>query len=130
MCSTVLGGAARACSRQDRGQPAPASAPPDPPEETPMTGPTEAPAGPALYRHADATPDRAALILGPETASYRQLADRATRLANLLTERGLVPGDAVALLSEPSVRYHEVVWACRIGGFSYTTVSTQLGADE
>ena len=98
-----------------------------------MSGPTDpAPtgAGPALYRHADEAPDRVALALGTQSVSYRELADRAVRLANLLSARGMVPGDVVALLSEVSVRYHEVVWACRIAGFSYTTVSTQLGADE
>ncbi len=77
-------------------------------------------------------PDRAAVVMAGSgaTATYAELADRAVRLANLLASYGLQRGDVVALLSENSHRFHEVFWACRVGGFYFTPVNRHLTAGE
>jgi long-chain acyl-CoA synthetase len=43
-------------------------------------------------------PDRTAVVLGPETVTYRQLWEQARRYAAVLRHRGVGPGDKVALL--------------------------------
>ncbi len=43
-------------------------------------------------------PDRTAVVLGPETVTYRQLWEQARRYAAVLRDRGVGPGDKVALL--------------------------------
>ena len=43
------------------------------------------------------SPDRAALVLGPQRLSYAQVNAQANRVANLLVARGIQPGDRVAL---------------------------------
>ncbi|HEY5335501.1 MAG TPA: acyl-CoA synthetase [Mycobacteriales bacterium] len=77
-------------------------------------------------------PDRPAIIMGGsgETTTYGQLAERASRLVNLLQSYGLAEGDTIALLSENSPRFHEVLWAGRLGGFYVTPINRHLGLDE
>lgn len=77
-------------------------------------------------------PDRPAVIMGGsgEIATYAQLAERASRLVHLLRSYGLETGDTIALLSENSPRFHEVLWAGRLGGFYVTPVNRHLGAAE
>ena len=81
---------------------------------------------------AAAYPDRPAIVMGGsgETATYGRLAERASRLVHLLRSYGLREGDTVALLSENSPRFHEVLWAGRLGGFYVTPVNRHLGAGE
>ena len=43
-------------------------------------------------------PDRTAVVLGPEEVTYRDLWEQARRYAAVLADRGVGPGDAVALL--------------------------------
>ena len=47
---------------------------------------------------ADEVPDRLALVCGDRRLSFRQLEERATRLANWMAGQGVGPGDHVALL--------------------------------
>jgi len=77
-------------------------------------------------------PDRAAIIMGSSgvVTTYAQLADRVVRLVHLLRSYGLQPGDGVALVSENTDRFHEVVWACKLGGFYLTPPNSHLGAEE
>jgi long-chain acyl-CoA synthetase len=51
----------------------------------------------ALRHQANSRPDETAFIFGDEVWSYRRLATEAERLARALHERGLRPGDRVAL---------------------------------
>ncbi|NNL67941.1 MAG: AMP-binding protein, partial [Myxococcales bacterium] len=44
---------------------------------------------------ADAIPDRVALVCGDQRLTYRELDERATRLAHFFLERGIGPGDHV-----------------------------------
>ncbi|CAL9592513.1 long-chain-fatty-acid--CoA ligase [Streptomyces sp. enrichment culture] len=54
-------------------------------------------------------PDREAVVLGPARMTYRQLDAAANQVANLLVERGIGPGDRVAL-SCPNLPYFPVVY--------------------
>jgi long-chain acyl-CoA synthetase len=65
-----------------------------------------------------------------ETVTYRELDDRSNQLAQLLRNRGLQPGDAVALLLENHPRFMEVAWACQRSGLLYTPINFHLTADE
>ena len=46
---------------------------------------------------ADADPDREVLVVGDRRLTYRELDERANRLANALAAAGIGPGDAVGL---------------------------------
>ena len=69
----------------------------------------------ALYpgTHAATTPDKAALIMADtgETVTYAELEERTIRLAHVLHDAGLRPGDSFALLAENGPRHHECYWA-------------------
>jgi fatty-acyl-CoA synthase len=90
---------------------------------------------PTLLRpddHADRAPDRPAVVV-PTTGqriSYRTLVDRSKQLANVFRERGLRPGDHVAIFLTNRPEYFEVVWAARRGGYFYTAVSWHLTPGE
>ena len=56
---------------------------------------------------ADAVPDRTALVVGDRRLTYRQLEDRATRLANWMAGQGVGPRDHVALLLWNGTEYVE-----------------------
>ena len=61
---------------------------------------------PALVAaHARQRPDAAALCLGDESLSYRALDDAADRVAATLQQRGLAPGQAIAVCAETSCSY-------------------------
>ena len=51
-----------------------------------------------LYANAASRPDGTALVYGDERVSHRDLLDRVERAAAGLAERGIGPGDAVALM--------------------------------
>mgnify|MGYP000379054772 FL=1 len=55
--------------------------------------------------------DRVALVCGPQTRTYAELADRATRLANHLREAGVGPGDRVGLFLRNDAAYLEAMLA-------------------
>jgi acyl-CoA synthetase (AMP-forming)/AMP-acid ligase II len=73
-----------------------------------------------------------ALIVGRsgETLSYRELDERSARLARLLHDRGLRPGDKIAILAENHPRYFEVYWAALRSGLYLTAVSRYLSPEE
>ncbi|TCJ22874.1 long-chain-fatty-acid--CoA ligase [Nocardioides jejuensis] len=58
---------------------------------------------------AAAYPERTALVLGDTRLSYAQLNGAASQVANLLVERGIKPGDKVAL-SCPNLPYFSIVY--------------------
>jgi long-chain acyl-CoA synthetase len=65
-----------------------------------------------LYEHAAARPDHTAVVYRDERIGFAELVERIERLAAGLAERGIRPGDAVALLlgNDPSfiVSFHAV----------------------
>ncbi len=77
-------------------------------------------------------PDRiAAVMTGTgETLSYAELDRRSVQLAHVLHDAGLRPGDAVALLTENSLRAFEVYWAAMRSGLYFTAVNYRLKPDE
>src|ERR1700744_6540196 len=82
--------------------------------------------------HADLAPGAAAVIV-PATGqriSYRTMVDQSKRLANVLREHGLRPGDHVAIFMTNVPEYFEVVWAARRAGYFYTAISSHLTPGE
>ncbi len=65
-----------------------------------------------------------------EAVTYAQLDDRSNQLAQLLYDRGLRPGDTVAVCMENNARYLEVTWAAQRSGLYYTCVSSRLTVGE
>ncbi|MEZ5183749.1 MAG: AMP-binding protein [Acidimicrobiales bacterium] len=61
---------------------------------------------------ADAVPERTATIAGGIHLTYRELDDRADRLARVLAERGVAAGDHVALAMRNGHEYLEAMLAC------------------
>ena len=88
----------------------------------------------AMYpgAHAADTPDKPAVIMGStgEVMTYRQLDEAANRLARVLHDAGLRPGDHVAFCMENHPRYLEVAWGCRYAGLIYTAASSRLTSGE
>jgi acyl-CoA synthetase (AMP-forming)/AMP-acid ligase II len=60
---------------------------------------------------ADAVPEREALVVGEQRRTYAQLEERANRLAHHLADRGIGPGDHVALYLENCAEYVEAMLA-------------------
>ncbi|MEA3077877.1 MAG: long-chain acyl-CoA synthetase [Actinomycetota bacterium] len=82
--------------------------------------------------HAETTPDKVAYVMAGsgEEVTYRQLDDRSNQLAQLLHDRGLRPGDSVAICMENNARYLEATWAAQRSGLYYTCVSSRLTVGE
>ncbi len=59
----------------------------------------------------DVVPDRTALICGDQQRTYRELEERANRLAHHLAEQGIGRGDHVAVYSYNSLEYVETMLA-------------------
>src|SRR5271156_6124318 len=72
--------------------------------------------------YAAQAPDRIAAVMAGtgETVSYGELERRSAQLARVLRDGGLRPGDAVALLTENSLRALEVYWAALRSGLYIT----------
>ncbi|WP_431956749.1 acyl-CoA synthetase [Nocardia lijiangensis] len=65
-----------------------------------------------LFEHAvDAVPDRTAIICGDRRVTYRELDERANRLAHHLAARGVGKDDHVGLYSRNSIEAVEVMYA-------------------
>jgi long-chain acyl-CoA synthetase len=77
-------------------------------------------------------PARTAVILtdSDRRLSYGELEERSVRLAHLLHEAGLRPGDDVALLATNDPAVFEVYWACLRSGLYLTAVNTHLSSGE
>src|SRR5690242_4317589 len=88
------------------------------------------PRHPALLARKD--PQRPAVIVEPrgEVVTYAEFADRARRVAALLRERGLRPGDHIALCLPNSALFLELAWGAHYAGLLYTACSTRLKATE
>ena len=82
--------------------------------------------------HARTTPDKPALIMGMsgEVVTYRQLDERSNQLARLWRDHGLSTGDHVAIFSENTAEFLEVMWAALRSGLYITTVNSYLSAEE
>ena len=77
-------------------------------------------------------PDKPAAIdtANGETITYRELNDRSNRLAQLMWDRGLRPGDHVSIFMENNLAYFEVLWAALRSGLYFTSVNRYLTTEE
>ena len=71
------------------------------------------PAGLHPAVHAAVTPDRVALVMSGsgETRTYRELDEASARLALVLRDRGMRPGDHMAVLLDNEPTFFDAVWA-------------------
>ena len=65
-----------------------------------------------------------------ETVTYRELHERATRLAHLFRGLGLQPGDHVAFCMENHPWFLSIAWGAHYAGLYYTAISSRLTTDE
>ena len=79
---------------------------------------------------ASAVPERTAFICGEQRLSYRELDERATRLASALRARGLGRGDNVGIALYNSAEYLETFLACCKIGAAPANVNYRYVADE
>ncbi|MGV0656539.1 fatty-acid--CoA ligase FadD4 [Mycolicibacterium thermoresistibile] len=85
-----------------------------------------------IREHAEATPDKPAVILHPAgtVVTFGELEARANQLAHQLRASGLVEGDTVAILMENNEHVHVAMWGARRCGLYYTVVNTHLTPAE
>ncbi|WP_326548488.1 fatty-acid--CoA ligase FadD4 [Mycolicibacterium sp. ND9-15] len=85
-----------------------------------------------IREHAEATPDKPAVIMHPSgtVVTFGELEARANRLAHHFRQAGLVEGDTVAMLMENNEHFHAVMWAARRSGLYYVPINTHLTAAE
>ena len=82
--------------------------------------------------HAAHTPDAPAIVMGTtgETATYAELDDRSTRLAQALRARGISATDRIAVLMENNRPFLEVTWAAQRSELHYTAINSHLRPGE
>ncbi|MEX2293056.1 MAG: acyl-CoA synthetase [Acidimicrobiales bacterium] len=82
--------------------------------------------------HAEHRPNHPAVVMAAsgETVTYRELDERSNRLARLWHQRGLGPGDHVAILLPNDPIWFDAVWAALRSGLYYTPVNWHLTAPE
>jgi acyl-CoA synthetase (AMP-forming)/AMP-acid ligase II len=76
-------------------------------------------------------PERNALVDGERRRTYRELDERATRLARALLAMGLEPGERVAIVQENRIEYVETVIAiARAGGALVPLLGALTGSEH
>jgi fatty-acyl-CoA synthase len=81
-------------------------------------------------RRARIAPHRPALVEGERTVTYAELADRTARLASVLAERGVRPGDRVAYLGVNAISVFETYFATWLLGAIAAPLNYRLAAAE
>jgi len=74
--------------------------------------------------------DRVAVVGSGRRMTFSELDDRVARLGQALGERGLRPGDRVALLATNEPEYIEIQAACLRAGFTLVPLNTRLAERE
>ena len=80
--------------------------------------------------HARLTPDRIAVIYGDQRISYGALAARIGRLAAVLQQEGIGPGDVVAMFMKNSAAFLEIAFAVSHVGGVCLPINFRLAAEE
>ena len=82
--------------------------------------------------HAVTRPEKVAYRMADtgESLTFAELDAASNRVAHVLRDAGLVPGDHVALLVENSLEFFEICWGAQRSGIYYTTISTHLKTAE
>ncbi len=83
-----------------------------------------------LAHHATRTPDAAITIFEGQATTYAEMADRVAALAAGLAERGVGPGDVVALLSYNCPEFLETIFAANHLGAIAMPINWRLAAPE
>jgi len=83
-----------------------------------------------VRRNALRFPDKAAFIMDELQRSWRETDERATRLANALSEHRVRPGDRVAVLLPNCPEYFEIYFACARAGVIAVPLNYRLNARE
>ncbi len=81
--------------------------------------------GDSLSRSAWRYPNKVAIIEGARRVTYEEFNESVNRVANALISRGLVKGDAIALMAKNSTEFLIVYYACAKAG--YVCVPINLG---
>jgi long-chain acyl-CoA synthetase len=76
--------------------------------------------------------DKPAVVMARSGVSltYGELEDRSVQLARVLQQRGLGPGDKIAMLAENHPHYYEVFWAAFRSGLYFTPVNRHSSPAE
>ena len=84
------------------------------------------------FRHAAATPDKAAVIVAETGAvtTYAELNDASNRVAQFFRSRGLMPEARVAFFLTNTPYYYALVWGAQRAGLRFVAVSSKLTAPE
>lgn len=83
-----------------------------------------------LRIHANATPDRIAVVCGDVRLTYGELEAQANRIAHVFQQQGLQRGDHIATLIGNRVEILMIVWAAWRSGLYITPMSTALTCTE
>jgi fatty-acyl-CoA synthase len=83
-----------------------------------------------LQRRRPKSGTKTAVIAGDRELSYAELADRSTRLANALRDRGVAKGDRVAYLGENDPSFLETLFAAGLAGAVFVPLNTRLAPPE
>lgn len=84
-----------------------------------------------LRRSVDRAPDDEAIVeVGGERVSYRELWDRASRVAGGLRAAGLRPGDRAAIRLGNGLAWVLAFWGCQLAGVVAVPVNTRLTDEE
>jgi fatty-acyl-CoA synthase len=75
-------------------------------------------------------PDKVAVRWDGGHRTYRELKTRALRIAHALADRGLVPGDRVAVLLPNRPEVLELLFACAYGGLTLVPINFRFAAEE
>jgi fatty-acyl-CoA synthase len=81
-----------------------------------------------LTRSAAVHPDRVAVVHGPRRITYRQLAERARRLASALARRGITPGQTVSAMLPNVPAMLDAHFGVPMLGAVLNTINTRLDA--
>ncbi|HWH97198.1 MAG TPA: o-succinylbenzoate--CoA ligase [Pseudolysinimonas sp.] len=76
------------------------------------------------------SPEATAIVFGDQTISYRELADRADRVADALADAGITRGERVAYLGENHPAFVEVLLGCALVGAVMVPLNTRLAPRE
>jgi fatty-acyl-CoA synthase len=97
---------------------------------TPKLRANDAPLTPVsfLARSAAVHPDRVAVVHGPRRITYRQLAERARRLASALARRGIKPGQTVSAMLPNVPAMLDAHFGVPMLGAVLNTINTRLDA--
>ncbi|PZG09193.1 non-ribosomal peptide synthetase/MFS transporter, partial [Nonomuraea aridisoli] len=77
-----------------------------------------------------ATPDAPALTAGPATVTYRELDERANRLARVLRGHGVRPGTRVAICLDRGIELFAAMWSVLKAGGAYVPLDPAYPAER